>query len=96
MKIRPIGAELFHGTDGWRADGRIDLTKLVVAFSNFANASKNCGGMFTEWKLIKLVKITDWNPTGTRTKGRPKNRRRNDVKMLELRKWIQLAKDKKI
>jgi hypothetical protein len=37
-------------------------------------------------EVIKLVKkIADWNPTGTRTKGRPKNRRRNDVKMLELR-----------
>jgi hypothetical protein len=49
---------------------------------------------------IELVKkITDWNPTSTRTKGRPKNRWRdgvtNDVKMLEPRNWIQLAKDKK-
>ena len=35
MKIRPVGAELFH------ADGRTDMTKLLVAFRNFANASKN-------------------------------------------------------
>jgi hypothetical protein len=35
MKIRPMGAELFH------ADGRTDMTKLIVAFRNFANASKN-------------------------------------------------------
>jgi hypothetical protein len=42
MKIRLVGAELFH------ADGRIDrgkdrqtdVTKLIVAFCNFANASK--------------------------------------------------------
>jgi len=34
MKIRPVGAELFH------ADGRTDMTKLIVAFRNFANACK--------------------------------------------------------
>jgi len=38
MKIRPVGAELFHG-DG-RTDGRIDMTKLIVAFLNFANVPK--------------------------------------------------------
>ena len=32
MKIRLVGAELFH------ADGRTDMTKLTVAFRNFANA----------------------------------------------------------
>ena len=35
VKIRPGGAELFH------ADGRTDITKPIVAFRNFANASKN-------------------------------------------------------
>ena len=35
MKIRPVGAELFH------AGGRTDMTKLTVAFRNFANAPKN-------------------------------------------------------
>ena len=34
MKIRPVGAELF------RADRRTDMTKLIVAFRNFANALK--------------------------------------------------------
>ena len=29
MKIRPLGAELY-------ADGRTDMTKIVVAFRNFA------------------------------------------------------------
>jgi hypothetical protein len=33
MKIRPVGAELFH------AEGRTDI-KLRVAFRNFANAPK--------------------------------------------------------
>ena len=34
MKIRPVGAELFH------ADRRTGMTKLTVAFRNFANAPK--------------------------------------------------------
>jgi hypothetical protein len=34
MKIRPVGAELFH------AEGRTDMTKLTVAFRNFANVSE--------------------------------------------------------
>ena len=32
MTIRPVGAELFH------ADGRTDMTKLIVDFPNFAMA----------------------------------------------------------
>jgi len=35
MKIRSVRAELFH------ADGRTHMTKLTVAFRNFANAPKN-------------------------------------------------------
>jgi hypothetical protein len=35
IKIRPVGAELFH------VDGRTDMTKLMVAFRNSANAHKN-------------------------------------------------------
>jgi hypothetical protein len=46
LKIRPVGAELFHA-DG-RIDGQTDrgtdrqtdITKLIVAFRNFANAPK--------------------------------------------------------
>ena len=34
MKIRPVGAESF------RTDGRTDMTKLIVAFLDFANAPK--------------------------------------------------------
>jgi hypothetical protein len=39
MKIRSLGAELFHA--GGRTDGRTDVTKLIVAFRNFASAPKN-------------------------------------------------------
>jgi len=31
MEIRPLGAEIFH------VDGRTNMTKLVVAFRNFAH-----------------------------------------------------------
>jgi len=34
IKFRPVGVRLFH------ADGRTDMTKLIVAFSNFSNATK--------------------------------------------------------
>jgi hypothetical protein len=36
MKIRPVGAELFH------ADGRAGMTKPTVDFRNFVKAPKNC------------------------------------------------------
>jgi hypothetical protein len=35
MKIRPVGDDVF------RADRQTDMTKLIVAFSTFANAPKN-------------------------------------------------------
>jgi len=34
MKVRPLGAELFH------ADGQTDMTKLIVACHSFANCPK--------------------------------------------------------
>jgi len=47
MKLRPMGAELFH------ADGQTDKTKLTVAFRNFVNAPKKT----KEAKLAKQVTI---------------------------------------
>ena len=38
MKIRPVGAELFH-TDG-QTDKQSDVTKLIVAFRNLTNPPK--------------------------------------------------------
>jgi len=37
MKIRPVGAMLYH------ADGRTDTINLIVAFRNFAKAPKKDG-----------------------------------------------------
>jgi hypothetical protein len=36
MKIRLVGAEMFH------AHRRTDMTKLIVSFRNFANVPKKC------------------------------------------------------
>jgi len=36
MKIRPVGAELFHA-----ADGRTGMMKLTVTFRNAPNANKS-------------------------------------------------------
>ena len=35
MKIRPVGAELFH------TDEQTDKAKLIIAFCSFANLPKN-------------------------------------------------------
>ena len=39
-QICPVGAESFHADR--QADGRTDMTKLIVAFRNFANTPKSC------------------------------------------------------
>jgi len=41
MKIRPVGAELFH------VGGRTDTMKLKVAFRNFANVPKTIHSFHT-------------------------------------------------
>jgi hypothetical protein len=38
MKIRLVGAELFHADR--QTDSRTDMTKLITDLRNFANASK--------------------------------------------------------
>jgi hypothetical protein len=53
MKIRPVGAELFHA--GGRTDGQTDVTKLTVAFRNFANAPKNdLGSVDVDWEIFVI------------------------------------------
>jgi len=51
MKIRPVGAELFH------ADGRTDMTKLT-AFRNFTKAPKNIS-KFNMCMNCDVVQSTD-------------------------------------
>jgi hypothetical protein len=42
VKIRPVGAKLFRADEQTdrRMDGQMDMTKLIVALRNFANAPK--------------------------------------------------------
>jgi hypothetical protein len=58
MKIRPVGAELFH------ADGRTDRTKLIVAFGNSAKAPNKLSAFIeqssemlchVEWEIVTDV-----------------------------------------
>ena len=50
MKICPVRAELF------RADGQTDVTKLIVAFRSFANATRNqqFSSSPVGWKLLSV------------------------------------------
>ena len=50
MQIQPVGAELFHADT--HTDGRTDMTKLVVAFGNFANAPKKCTRRFVVYRAM--------------------------------------------
>jgi len=54
MKLRPVGLELFH------ADGRTDLTKLRVAYSNFPNAPTDRPGLWDTSDVLTglIVKIS--------------------------------------
>ena len=47
ISIRPVGVELFH------AEGRTDMTKVIVAFRNFANAPER---LFAS-ELVVIVNI---------------------------------------
>ena len=46
MKIRPVGAEMFH------AGGQTDMTKLIVTFHNFANSPKKNNALSEKVKFI--------------------------------------------
>ena len=43
MKLHSVGAELSH------ADGQTDMTKLIVAFRNFATPPKK---VYLKWPVI--------------------------------------------
>jgi hypothetical protein len=50
MIIRPLGAQLFHARRDGQSD--TDMTKLIVAFPNFANAPKNASFKFKSPGLL--------------------------------------------
>ena len=51
MKIRSVGAELFP------ADRRTDMTKVIVAFRNFANAPKNSTSTLTQLRSGRRTEL---------------------------------------
>jgi hypothetical protein len=53
MKIRPLGAEFFHAYG--RRDGQIDMTRLIVAFWNFAKAPINTPAPFRGFGLVFVL-----------------------------------------
>jgi hypothetical protein len=53
IKIRPVGLELFH------ADGQTDVTKLIVAFRNFANAENRQEDTNNSNKPIQEAEVSD-------------------------------------
>jgi hypothetical protein len=91
---------LYHAR--WRVRNNNELQKLIKE-----NIVKYLQGQRMKWwrrlnrmEDIKLVKkVTVWKPIEVRTKGRPKNRWRdeviNDLKKPKLRIWIQIVKDRK-
>jgi hypothetical protein len=62
MRIRPVGTQLFRAsrqTDaqtGRQTDRQTDMTKLIVAFSNFANVPKNCT-LFWQSTFMFFVRV---------------------------------------
>jgi hypothetical protein len=88
---------------GWRIRSNNELKKLIkgeyVIKYVKTQRIKLCEHL-NRMKDIKLVKkITNWNPIGIRTKGRPNNRWRDEVmnalKKLKRRNQNQLVKDRK-
>ena len=68
-KIRQVGVELFH------ADGRTDMTKLTIAFSNFANAPKKLNTLQLNFQRTSSVWFTlSIRPHTWSYFGKPKHR----------------------
>jgi hypothetical protein len=60
MKLLSVGAELFH-EDG-RTNRRTDMTKLIVAFRNFASAPKNAT-LHEVHRFVEPCGIYQWSVT---------------------------------
>ena len=56
MKIRPLGAELFHAEG--QTDGQTYMRKLTVACRNIANTSKNEHNSICPFKCRQFIAIS--------------------------------------
>ena len=55
MKIRPVGAELFHA----RTDRRTDMTKVIITLRNFANAAKHtCLRKYDSCRIVNSLSVS--------------------------------------
>ena len=75
LKIRPVGAELFH------TDGRTDMTKLIVALRSFAYAPKNGISM---WSRNRLHCLCHEEEEENKNKNKDKNKKKM---MMKIRTW---------
>jgi len=66
MKIRPVGAELFH------VDGRKDIKKLIVAFLYFAKSNQKKGGQIRNKELKMFLKRRPANSDRSFTMKQPR------------------------
>ena len=88
---------------GWRIRRDDELLKLVTGKGtvNYVKLQRiKMWGHPDRMEDMKLVEnVTDWNPIGIRTKGRTKNRWRDevisDLKKLKLRNCSQIVKDRR-
>jgi len=55
MKVRPMEAELFHADRN--TGGQRDMMYLIVAFRNFAKASKTSQDLMTRCCLINVPNV---------------------------------------
>ena len=64
MKIYPVGAELFHavGQTGRQMNRHTDMTKVTVAFGNFASAAKNKPSLKPTLVLCNVTLFTILHP----------------------------------
>ena len=54
-KVHSLGSELLWG-GGW-ADGRTDMTKLIAALRNFANASKKTSYFYSVLRIMAIFPL---------------------------------------
>jgi hypothetical protein len=63
MKIRPVGAELFHAN--LRLEGQTNMAKITVAFCNLLSQFQSCQLLWQSW--VKSYCL-DWIQTQSRKK----------------------------
>jgi hypothetical protein len=64
IKFRGNSSSGRRGVLRWRTYGRIDMTKLTVAFSNFSNAPETCSSIMTVSYCVRIlqdINVPSWS-----------------------------------